>query len=145
MAPSTYVRFALSVAPSGHIYFRSLEFIDINGLAPIDGLLPCQALRFEDLYFVVDCLGWLRLREENVAPPHISTPNHGPSQAGPMIINFDLLPCRVNAYLGAHPEPELSRCVFYMLANAFAWLSGGGPLPLEAVFWNPSTPLPSDR
>ena len=59
MAPCTYVGLALGIAPGGFICFRSLEFANINGLAPMDGLLPGQALRFRDLDFVVNHLGWL--------------------------------------------------------------------------------------
>jgi hypothetical protein len=77
MAPCTYVGLALGVALGGRICFGSLEFSDIDGPAPINSLLPSQALCFEDLDFVADCLGQLRLSEENAAPPHISTPDHG--------------------------------------------------------------------
>jgi hypothetical protein len=59
MAPCTYVGLALGTAPSGPIHFESLEFTDINGPAPEDGLLPGQALRFGDLDFVDDRLGQL--------------------------------------------------------------------------------------
>ena len=79
MAPYTYAELALGVALSGCIHFRSLKFIDINGPAPIDGLLPGQALHFGDLDFMADRLGQLRLSKENVAPPHISMPDHGPA------------------------------------------------------------------
>jgi hypothetical protein len=71
------------------------------------------------------------------------TLDHGPTRTGPIIVNFDALACRIDAYLGANPEPELSRRVFYVLANAFAQLFGSGPLPLEAKFWNLSIALPS--
>ena len=57
MAPYTYVRLALGVAPSGRIHFRSLEFANIDGPTPINGLLLVQALCFEDLDFIVDHLG----------------------------------------------------------------------------------------
>ena len=40
MAPCTYVGLALGTAPGGRICFGSLEFTDINGPAPVDGLLP---------------------------------------------------------------------------------------------------------
>ena len=73
MAPCTYIGLALGVALDGRIYFRSIAFADIDGPAPINGLLPGQALCFGDLDFVADLLGQLRLSEENVAPPYIST------------------------------------------------------------------------
>ena len=41
------------------ICFESLEFADIEGPAPVNGLLPGQALRFGDLDFVADLLGQL--------------------------------------------------------------------------------------
>ena len=59
MAPYTYVRFALGMAPSGHIHFGSLEFADINGLAPVDGLLLGLVLCFGDMDIVADRLGRL--------------------------------------------------------------------------------------
>jgi hypothetical protein len=68
MAPCTYVGLALGAAPSGRIRFKSLEFTNIDELAPIKGLLHEQALRFGDLDFMVDSLGHLWLNEENVAP-----------------------------------------------------------------------------
>ena len=77
MAPCTYVGLALGVAPGGRIRFRSLEFIDIDGSTPVNGLLPGQALRFRDLDFEADRLGLLRLSKVNVDPPHISMPDHG--------------------------------------------------------------------
>jgi hypothetical protein len=144
MAPYTYIGLSLGVAPSGRIYFESFEFIDIDGPAPINDLLLGQALRFGDLDFVADHLGWLQLSKENMAPPHISTPNHGLARASPMIVDSNALACGINAYLEVNPEPELSRCVFYMLVNTFAQLSRSGPLPLEAEFWNPSITLPSE-
>jgi hypothetical protein len=143
MAPCTYVELALGVASSGPIRFGSLKFADINGPAPKDDLLLSKALCFRDLDFMAYRLGQLRLSEENVASPHISMPDHGPAQEGPTIVDSDALACRVDAYLRANLEPELIRRVFYMLANAFAQLSRGGPLLPEAKFWNPSTPLPS--
>jgi hypothetical protein len=69
-----------------------------------------------------------------MAPPHILTRDHGLAQGGGTIVNSGVLVCRIDAYLGVTPEPELSRRVFYMLANAFAQLSGGGPLLLVAKF-----------
>ena len=63
MAPYTYVGLALGAAPGGRICFENLEFADINGPAPVDGLVPGQALRFGDLDLVFDCLGQLRLSE----------------------------------------------------------------------------------
>ena len=57
MAPCTYDGLALGVAPSSRIRSGSLEFADIDGPAPVNGLLPDQALRFNDLDFVADCLG----------------------------------------------------------------------------------------
>jgi hypothetical protein len=99
-------------------------------------------LRFGDLDFVADHLGQLRLSEENAALPHTLTPDPGSDRANPAIVNSDALACRVNAYLRANPELELSLHVFYALANAFAQLSKNGPLPPEAEFWNPSTARP---
>ena len=57
MAPCTYVGHALGMASGSRIYFESLKFTDINGPAPIDGLLPGQALCFGDLDFVANRLG----------------------------------------------------------------------------------------
>jgi hypothetical protein len=76
MAPCTHIGLPLGVAPGGRIRFGSLEFADIDKPAPINGLIPGQDLRFGDLDFVADRLGQLWLSEENVAPPHISTPDH---------------------------------------------------------------------
>ena len=59
MAPCTYVEIPLGMAPDGRICIKSLYFIDINGPAPIDGLLLGQALCFGDLDFVADNLGRL--------------------------------------------------------------------------------------
>jgi hypothetical protein len=61
-------------------------------------------------------------------------PNHGQAQVDPVIIDSDALACRIDAYLGLNPKPELSRCVFYVLVNTFAQLSGNGPLLQEAKF-----------
>jgi hypothetical protein len=61
-------------------------------------------------------------------------PDHGPTQAGGAIVDSSALASRIDAYLGATPKPELSRRVFYALANAFAQLFGDGPLPPEAEF-----------
>jgi hypothetical protein len=55
-----------------------------------------------------------------------------------------VLACRIDAYLEPNPDPELSRRVFHVLANAFAQLSKNGPLPPDAEFWNPNTILPSE-
>jgi hypothetical protein len=121
MAPCTHIGLALGAAPGGRIQFGSLEFTDIDGPAPVNGLIPGQALRFGDLDFVANRLGQLRLSEENAAPPHISMPNHGPAQARGVIIDSGALSCRIDAYLG-------------VLTNAFAQLSRGRPLPLEAKF-----------
>ena len=60
-----------------------------------------------------------------------------------MIVDSNALACRINAYLGANPKPELSRHVFYVSVNAFAQLSKSRPLLLDVEFWNPSTALPS--
>jgi hypothetical protein len=54
MAPCTYVRLALGVAPSDRIHFGSLEFANIDGPTLVNSLLPSQALRFGDLDFVTD-------------------------------------------------------------------------------------------
>ena len=77
MAPCTYVRHTLGVAPSVRIRFGSLKFTDIDRPAPIDGFLPSQALRFGDLDFMADRLGQLWLSEGNAALPHILMPDHG--------------------------------------------------------------------
>ena len=79
MAPCTYVGRALGMPPYGRIHFGSLEFANVHGPAPIDGIILGQALRSGDLDFVADHLGQLWLSEENVAPPHISTLDHGPA------------------------------------------------------------------
>jgi hypothetical protein len=57
MDPYTHIGLALGAAPGGCIQFRSLEFTDIDGPAPVNGLIPGQALRFGDLDFMADCLG----------------------------------------------------------------------------------------
>ena len=134
MAPCTYVGLALGAAPSGRIRFGSLEFADVDGPAPVKGLLPGQALCFGDLDFIADHMGQLRLSEGNAASPHILMPKHGPALAGPMIVNFDVLACKIDAYLGANPGPELSQCVFYVLANAFTQLSRSGTMMPKAEF-----------
>ena len=36
MAPCTYVRHTIGVALDSHTHFRSLEFTDIDGPAPVD-------------------------------------------------------------------------------------------------------------
>ena len=108
MAPCTYVGRALGAAPSSRIHFGSLEFADIDRPTPVDGFLPGQALCFGDLDFVANRLGQQRLSEGNVAPPHIPTPDHGLGQPGPAIVNSDALACRIDAYLGTNPLPELS-------------------------------------
>ena len=51
-----------------------------------------------------------------------------------MVVYSGALACRIDAYLGATPELELTRRVFCVLANTFAQLFGGGPLLLEAEF-----------
>jgi hypothetical protein len=134
MAPHTYIKLALGVALGGRIRFVSLELANINGPALVNGILSGQALCFEDLDFVTVCLGQLWLSEENAALPHISMPGHGSARAVPAIIDSDALACRIDAYLELNPEPELSRCVFHVLANAFAQPSKNGPLPPEAEF-----------
>ena len=91
MAPYTHIGLALGVAPSSRIRFESLEFADIDGLAPINGLIPGQALCFGDLDFVADHQGQLWLSEENTAPLHISMPDHGPVQAEGTIIDSGVL------------------------------------------------------
>jgi hypothetical protein len=108
------------VAPGGRNCYGSLEFTGINGIAPIDSLLPGQALRFEDLDFIADHMGQLRLKEGNAAPSYISMLDHGPARVGPAIVDSDALACKIGAYLGANLKPELSRHIFYVLANAFA-------------------------
>jgi hypothetical protein len=142
MAPCIYVGLAIGAAPGGHIRFGSLEFTDVDGPPPVDSLLPDQVLHFEDLDFVADHMGQLRLSEGDAAPPHIPMLDLGPTRAGPMITDSDALACRIDDYLRANPELELSRRVFYVLANAFAQLSGSGPMPQEIEFWNPSIVLP---
>jgi hypothetical protein len=57
MAPCTYIGLALGAALGGYIRFRSLEFADIDRPAPVNSLLPGQALRFGDLDFVDNHLG----------------------------------------------------------------------------------------
>ena len=118
MAPYTHIELALAAAPSSRIRLESLEFTDIDGPAPINGLIPSQNLCFGDLDFVADCLGQLQLSEENVAPPHISMLDHGPAQAEGAVVDSSALACRIDAYLGATPKLELCRRVFYVLADA---------------------------
>ena len=57
MSPFTYVGLALGVALGGCVHFGSLKFADIDGPAPVNGLLRSQALHFRDLDFIVDRLG----------------------------------------------------------------------------------------
>jgi hypothetical protein len=110
MAPCTYVGLALSAALGNRIHFKSLEFADIDGLAPVNGLLPGQALCFEDLDFVADHIGQLWLSEENAAPPHISTPDHEPARADPTIVDSNALACRINAYLRSNSGTPALHC-----------------------------------
>jgi hypothetical protein len=44
MAPSTYVRHALSATPGGRIYFGTLEFIDTDRLMPVLGFYHVHSL-----------------------------------------------------------------------------------------------------
>jgi hypothetical protein len=60
-----------------------------------------------------------------------------------VIVDSDALACRIDTYLGINPEPEQSWHVFYALANTFAQLSGGAPMPPEVEFQDPSVSLPS--
>jgi len=69
-----------------------------------------------------------------MAPPHTPTLNLGPAHIGPVIVDSDALACRIDAYLWVNLELELSRRVFYVLANAFAQLSWSRPMPPEAKF-----------
>ena len=108
MASCTHVGLALGAAPNGRSCFGSLELADFDGPPPVDSLLPGQALCFEDLDFIVDHTGQLCLNEGNAAPPHILMLDHGLSRAGPVIVDSDALACRIDAYLGANPELELS-------------------------------------
>lgn len=57
MEPFTYVRHALGAAPSSHIHFGSLEFINNNGPMPVSSFYSSQVLRLGGLEFVVDHLG----------------------------------------------------------------------------------------
>ena len=59
MAPCTYVGLALGETLGSHIRFGSLEFVNIDGLVPVNGLLLGQALHFGDLDFVANHLGQL--------------------------------------------------------------------------------------
>jgi hypothetical protein len=54
MAPYTHIGLTLGLALGGRIRFGSLEFADIDGPAPINGLIPSQALCFGDLDFAAD-------------------------------------------------------------------------------------------
>ena len=125
MAPCTYVRLALGAAPSGRIRFGSLEFIDVNGPTPAFSLLPDQAFRFGDLNFIADHIGRLHLRNGDAAPSYTPMLILRPAYISPTTIDSDALPCRIDAYLGTDPEPKQSQHMFYVLANAFAQLSGG--------------------
>jgi hypothetical protein len=71
MALCTYIGLALGSAPGGRIHFENLKFTDIDGPAPVNGLLPGQALCFGDMDFVTDHLGQLWLSEENAALSYI--------------------------------------------------------------------------
>ena len=134
MSPFTYVGLALGVALGGCVHFGSLKFADIDGPAPVNGLLHGQALRSRDLGFTADHMSQLHLYEGNTAMPHFLMLDHRPACAGPTIIDSDALACRIDAYLRTNPVPELSQCIFHVLANAFAQLSGCAPLPPEAEF-----------
>jgi hypothetical protein len=114
MAPCTHIRLAFGAAPGGRIRFGSLEFANIDGPAPVNGLILGQALLFGDLDFVVDRLGQLRLSEENEAPPHISMLDHRPAQARGAIVDSGALACRIHTYLRAtraRAEPTHVLCV----------------------------------
>jgi hypothetical protein len=60
--------------------------------------------------------------------------DHGAMQARGTIVDSGALACQIDSYLEATHEPELSRRVFYVLANAFTQLFGGEPLPPEFEF-----------
>ena len=83
MAHCTYVGLALGVPSGGRKCFESLEFTDIDGPAPVDGLFPGQALHFGDLDFIANHMGRLRLSEGNAALPHILTSDYGLALASP--------------------------------------------------------------
>jgi hypothetical protein len=57
MAPCTYIRLALRTTLGGRTHFENLEFTDIDGPAPVDGLFPGQALRFGGLDFIANQMG----------------------------------------------------------------------------------------
>jgi hypothetical protein len=65
-------------------------------------------------------MGQLRLKEGNAAPSYISMLDHRLARVGPAIVDSDALACKIGAYLGVNLKPELSRRIFYVLANAFA-------------------------
>jgi hypothetical protein len=44
MAPYTHIGLTLSTAPDGRIRFRSLELADVNGPAPVNGLIVTPEL-----------------------------------------------------------------------------------------------------
>jgi hypothetical protein len=108
VAPCTYIGLAFGAAPGDCIHFGSLEFTDINGLAPVLSLIPVQALHFRDPDFIADHQGQPRLSKENAALSHISTLNHGVACASPTIVDSDALACRIEAYLRVNPKSELS-------------------------------------
>jgi hypothetical protein len=129
MAPCTYVRLALSAPPGSRIRFRSLEFIDADGLRATLSLLSGQALRSGDLNFIANRLGQLHLYEGNVAPPQTPSRNPRLIRTGPTIVDSNALARRIDACLWTNPEPEQSHCMFYMQANTFVQLSGGELMP----------------
>jgi hypothetical protein len=103
--------------------------------------LPSHALRFGDLDFVANHR--LHLCEGDVALPCTPLQNPRPTHRGPVIVDSNALACRIDTYLGINPEPEQSWHVFYALANTFAQLSWGAPMPPEVEFWEPNVSLPS--
>ena len=91
MAPCTYVRHARGVAHDGCIRFGSLEFADANGPTPAFSLLPGDAVHWGAR------LHSQPPRSMDTTPPHTPTLDLGPARIGPVIVDSNVLACRIDA------------------------------------------------
>ena len=131
------------------IRFGSLEFPTI----PRDGLWapppfpPFQTFQFENLEFVSDQLGALRLHEEEAAPTATEEPpppkpcnmrrrrsvrwrikKRRPSHPTRAVL------CRIALMMASNPAVEDVNQILFSLANVSRQLAGGPPLPTPHSF-----------